>query len=213
VQRRLPIVLQPDLLFDKIVTRRRGGFCYELNGLFAELLQALGFDVHRMAAQVVAVDDTPRKPFGHLTLRVELDRPYLVDVGFGDAFFEPLPLVAGIHHQGNRAYALEESGGQWLYRPDPAPTEGAVGYGFALAAHPLSAFAEVCDWTQTSPDSHFVKNLICTRPTADGRVTISGDRLLTTTGANKHVSAIADPEALTALLRERFGFSESEAEG
>jgi N-hydroxyarylamine O-acetyltransferase len=81
-------VLDPEHVFDKIVTRRRGGWCYELNGLFALLLEALGFEVTRYSAAVVVSEPTP--DFVHLTLRVDLDRPWLADVGFGASFTRPL---------------------------------------------------------------------------------------------------------------------------
>src|SRR5512147_1356301 len=89
-----PIVLDQDALFDKIVTRRRGGFCYELNGLFALLLEQLGYKVTRLAARVVGTDDSLGPQFDHLTLQVqcpdESHSPWLADVGFGDSFLEPL---------------------------------------------------------------------------------------------------------------------------
>src|SRR5258706_4705129 len=79
------IVLDETRLFDKIVRQKRGGFCYELNGLFAELLGELGFRVTLLSARVVN-DGQVGPEFDHLALRVDLDRPWLCDVGFGDSF-------------------------------------------------------------------------------------------------------------------------------
>ena len=84
-------VLDPEHVFDKVVTRRRGGWCYELNGSFARLLEALGFAVTRYSASVV-LSEPPSPDFAHLTLRVDLDRPWLADVGFGASFTRPLRL-------------------------------------------------------------------------------------------------------------------------
>src|SRR5271169_327828 len=85
-----PIVLDLAHLFDKIVVRRRGGFCYELNGLFGELLTAMGFKVQMLAARVHR-DDGPFGPeFDHMLLKVELEEPWLADVGFGESFVNPI---------------------------------------------------------------------------------------------------------------------------
>ena len=97
-----PIVLDQDALFDKIVTRRRGGFCYELNGLFALLLRELGFEVTLLAAGVARADGGFGPEFDHLTLLVRAtslnpqSEVWLADVGFGDSFREPLRFVEAI---------------------------------------------------------------------------------------------------------------------
>src|SRR4029079_18755156 len=81
-----PIVLEDEALFEKVVERRRGGFCYELNGLFAALLRALGFKVEMVSAGVATADGGFSPDFSHMTLLVELDQRWLVDVAFGDSF-------------------------------------------------------------------------------------------------------------------------------
>lgn len=86
------IDLREQALFDKVVNRRRGGFCYELNRLFAALLQQLGFTVAAVSGEVRARDGSFGPPYDHQALIVTLDQPYLVDVGFGDAFLTPLTL-------------------------------------------------------------------------------------------------------------------------
>src|SRR2546421_10050322 len=99
-----PIVLDDDALFEKIVSRRRGGFCYELNGLFAALLRALGFDVAMLSAQVADAQGTFGPDFDHMTLLVNQDERWLADVGFGDSFSEPLLLDSRQEQgQGERA--------------------------------------------------------------------------------------------------------------
>src|SRR5271157_4958068 len=76
-----PIRLEPPLLYEKIVVRRRGGFCYELNGLFSQLLTALGFQVQMLSARVRRDDGGFGPEFDHMLLKVELEQPWLVDVG------------------------------------------------------------------------------------------------------------------------------------
>src|SRR6185436_1278414 len=107
-----PIVLDVDALFEKVVVRRRGGFCYELNGLFAALLRALGFAVDLLSAEVARADGTFSPDFDHMTLAVlagkGLAERWLVDVGFGDSFREPLLLAErGEQAKGDRSYRIE----------------------------------------------------------------------------------------------------------
>ncbi len=96
---RTPISLDLEAIHEKVVTRRRGGFCYELNGLFAWLLEQLGYDVTRLSARTVeGIDGELGPEFDHLVLQVDLAEPWLADVGFGDTFRTPLPLAAERDH-------------------------------------------------------------------------------------------------------------------
>jgi N-hydroxyarylamine O-acetyltransferase len=93
------IVLDPERFVEKIVTHRRGGFCYELNGAFAALLGALGFHVTLLSARVANDQGIASKEFDHLALQVDLEDRWLADVGFGDSFVEPLCLVTQVEQQ------------------------------------------------------------------------------------------------------------------
>ena len=102
-----PIVLEDEALFTKIVERRRGGFCYECNGLFAALLRALGFNVAMLSAEVANAAVVFGPAFDHMTLLVSLEQRWLVDVGFGDSFREPLRLDEPNEQlQGRSAYRI-----------------------------------------------------------------------------------------------------------
>ncbi len=93
IGRCIPLSLDHNELFDKIVTRRRGGICYELNVLFAWLLTVSGFDVSLLAAEVHGDDGTVGPAFDHLALLAHVGgQRFLVDVGFGDSFLEPLDI-------------------------------------------------------------------------------------------------------------------------
>src|SRR5437762_1316123 len=106
-----PIVLEDEALFTKIVEHRRGGFCYEANGLFAALLRAIGFDVTMLSAEVANREGGFSQPFDHMALMVKLEQRWLVDVGFGDSFLEPLLLDARSEQvQDNRAYRTIDEG-------------------------------------------------------------------------------------------------------
>jgi N-hydroxyarylamine O-acetyltransferase len=194
-------VLDLEHVFDKIVTRRRGGWCYELNGLFALLLERLGFAVTRYSASVV-VSDPPSPDFAHLTLRVDLDRPWLADVGFGASFTRPLRLDDG---------GDQERDGS-TYRVARAPDSrmvlhenGIAQYAFALEPRRLEQFAEMCVLQQTSPGSHFLQAPMCTLATEDGRETLSGMRLITTSKDGRSERELEDEADRAAVLREVFG--------
>ena len=106
-----PVVLEDEALFEKVVGRRRGGFCYELNGLFAALLRSLGFKVEMLSAGVANAEGEFGPDFDHMTLLVtlndKLEERWLADVGFGDSFREPLLLnERGVQRQGERDYKI-----------------------------------------------------------------------------------------------------------
>src|SRR5205823_4704473 len=112
-----PIALDEAALFDTIVVRRRGGFCDELNGLFAALLRALSFDVALLSARVARPDGGFGPPFDHLTLLVTFPAPEgrrLADVGFGDSFREPLLFQEAIEQpQEGPVYRLTRDAEDW----------------------------------------------------------------------------------------------------
>lgn len=202
-----PIFLDEDALFDKIVARRRGGFCYELNGLFAALLRELGFEVDLLSAEAARADGTFGPEFDHMALRVRLAERWLVDVGFGDSFREPLRLdERGEQVQGDRAYRIDEEGPALvlLQRQDAeGPWERQ--YRFTLQAHEFPDYAGMCHYHQTSPLSHFTQRRVCSLATPDGRVTLSEMRLITTRGGVRHERILESEEERAAALRELFG--------
>ena len=106
-----PIVLDEDAFVRKIVEENRGGFCYELNGALAALLREMGFRVTLLSARAALKDGSPGPEFDHLALRVDLNDPWLVDVGFGECFLEPLLLKPGIEQKQDQAkFRIGEEG-------------------------------------------------------------------------------------------------------
>jgi N-hydroxyarylamine O-acetyltransferase len=199
------IVLEPARLFDKIVAHRRGGFCYELNGLFAELLMALGFEVARLDARVWNGSDYGID-FDHMTLLVSLSEPWLADVGFGEAFREPLPLTAGIEQvQPFGAYRLTQEGDLWRYEERDAAGEWITQYRFGLTSYQLEDFNGGCDYNQTSPESSFTQKRMCTLATPQGRVTLRDTRLIVTADGKKVDTPIAGEAEFRAALLTYFG--------
>jgi N-hydroxyarylamine O-acetyltransferase len=188
----------------KIVNERRGGFCYEMNGAFAELLRALGFKVTLLSARVCGGDGSEGPEFDHLALRVDLEEPWLADVGFGDSFVEPLLLKPGLEQaQFAKCYRLTSARGGLCLE---ANIDGAwrQQYVFTLEPRQLSEFAAMCHYHQTSPDSPFTRKRVCSLATLDGRITVTGDKLIETRNGVREERTLAEDERL-AILRERFG--------
>ncbi|MBV9927535.1 MAG: arylamine N-acetyltransferase [Acidobacteria bacterium] len=200
------VVLEDGALFEKVVARRRGGFCYELNGLFAALLGALGFRVEMLSAEVARRGGGFGPEFDHMALLVKLEERWLADVGFGDSFVEPLRLDARAEQaQGTRAFRIEEDGERLLLLRREAGGEWEPEYRFGLEPHVFGDYAGMCHFHQTSPESHFTRAPLCSRLTEEGRLTLSGLRLITTQGGAKSERELAGDEEYAAALLEHFG--------
>ena len=203
---RRPIVLDEAAFFRKIVGARRGGFCYELNGLFAVLLRALGFDVTLLSARVARPDGGYGPEFDHLLLLIALEERWLVDVGFGEVFREPLRLdEPGEQAQPGGVYRLTHDGDDWTYWSRDPAQGWQVQYRFTLQPRQLADFAEMCRYQQTSPQSHFTQKRICSLATPAGRVTVSGTRLILAENGQREERELTSEAEYESVLREYFG--------
>jgi N-hydroxyarylamine O-acetyltransferase len=199
------IVLDEEMVVHKIVEERRGGFCYELNGAFCALLRTLGFEVSMLSAGVAREEGGFDPPFDHMALFVQLEERWLADVGFGDSFREPLLLDdRGEQEQDGEAYRLIEDGEHLilerretdLWKPQ---------YRFTLEPYQYADFADMCHYHQTSPESPFTRRRTCTLATPEGRVTVTGHRLITTIKGTKTERELAGEDEWSSALREYFG--------
>jgi N-hydroxyarylamine O-acetyltransferase len=200
-----PIRLELPLLYEKIVGRRRGGFCYELNGLFYELLTGLGFQVRMLSACVRGENGGFGPEFDHMLLKVELEEPWLADVGFGDSFLNPIPFRSGGADEVNeRRYVVEEAGNEWqLVRED---NQGQVPlYRFRDVPRQLADYEEMCRFQQTSPESHFTKSWICSKATPHGRITLANMRLITTNDGVREENVLTTQAEVRRCLRDQVG--------
>ena len=198
------IVLDEARLIAKIVDGRRGGFCYELNGAFAALLRALGFDVQMLSAGVMSADGTFGPPFDHMALLVQLEDRWLADVGFGESFRDPLLLdEPGEQVQEFGAYRITRDGEQLIMQQRNGD-EWEPQYQFTLQPYELADYAEMCRYHQTSPDSPFTKRRTCSLATTTGRITLTGMRLITTTRDGREEHELASDEEYHRTLRARF---------
>ncbi|WP_308427632.1 arylamine N-acetyltransferase family protein [Streptomyces albospinus] len=198
------IVLAEGPLLEKIVGARRGGFCYELNGAFAVLLRALGYEVALLSARVFGPDGIGI-PYDHLALRVQTPTgPWLADVGFGRHSHYPL-LLDSREDQADPGgvFRIEETteGDLDVLRV------GVPQYRVEQRPRTLADFEVGCWWNCTSPRSHFTRSLVCSRLTGTGRVTLSG-RTLLITGADgaREERELGGAEVLPAY-RSHFGIT------
>ena len=206
IHARRPIRLEPELLFDKIVNQKRGGFCYELNGMFAWLLRSLGFEVTMLSARVTDGNGGFGPEFAHMLLRVDLEEPWLVDVGFGDSFREPLRLLQAVEQvQTMGAYRLLVDNDTWLYETRSESEKWQSEYIFTLQPRMLREFDDMCHYQQTSPHSSFTKRRVCTLATPDGRITLRDDRLIMTRYGHREETPIKTHDEFADTLWRMFG--------
>jgi N-hydroxyarylamine O-acetyltransferase len=202
-----PIVLADEALFTKIVERRRGGFCYELNGLFAALLRALGFELTMLSAEVANAQGGFSEPFDHMTLMVTLEQRWLLDVGFGDCFIEPLLIDdLGEQVEGSRAYRIVPHG-EFRILEQREDAVWTPQYRFKLSSYQYDDFAEMCRYHQTSPQSHFTQKRVCSRLTPErGRITLSDMRLIETSqDGQRNERTLVNEHEYETILRASFG--------
>lgn len=191
------IDIRPGALFDKIVRRRRGGFCYELNTLFGWLLDELGYDVRFLGARV-HVGDGDSVPLAHEALSATGDDGVarLVDVGFGGFCVAALDLAGG-----SERVVPQADGDVEVHDADGGP-----GYRLDAREYARGDFEPTCYWMATHPDSQFTRGPTCSLPLAPaGRVTLAGTRLIRTAADGTRTEEdLSDGEALTAY-RDVFG--------
>lgn len=193
----------------KVIHARRGGFCYELNGLFAALLEELGFRVTRLAAETRGdAEEGWGPPLDHLVLRIDLEEPWLVDVGFGDAFRDPMRLKVGasVPDQAGRTFELTREADRWILSERESADEAATPkYRFDETPHLLSDFSAMCRYQETvSP--WFTGHRMISIPTADGRCTLLDDRLILHAGADATERRVTEDE-IPGILRDLFGIA------
>ncbi|MEJ7849246.1 MAG: arylamine N-acetyltransferase [Pyrinomonadaceae bacterium] len=203
-----PIVLDTANFYEKIIGMRRGGFCYELNGLFNELLLGIGFKTRIVSARVANGKGDFGPEYDHAAIIVSIgETEYLADVGFGAFTTEPLQFVlneeqhddAGVfrisqHDDGS--YEIAKKGDDWQSE-----------YIFKSFGRNLSEFTEMCDFQQYSPESHFTKGKVCSLLTASGRKTLTDKSFIVTSGGKKTETPVASNEEFDRILMREFNIA------
>jgi N-hydroxyarylamine O-acetyltransferase len=207
IHRGKKIVLEDNRIYEKIVGNKRGGFCYELNSLFCWLLRSLDFSVSMASSQVYRLAEDRFNPqFDHMVLLTDLEKTYLVDVGFGDTFRKPIALPDGIVEDISGTYRVQPFG------PDPdtyilqKKEKSSWQHVYSFTTHPreMSDFTDMCTFHQTSSESHFTQEMICTMATKTGRVSLSDDFLTITEGNSKRKRRVTSPEDFRKKLKQNF---------
>lgn len=220
------ISLDPDAVFAKLVTQRRGGYCFEQNQLFGRALAALGFETRPLLARVWLMAQGAVPPTSH---RLELVRiggeDWIADAGFGGAFTPPMQLAE--HQTGPEA-----DGAAHRLRPDAehgwmlerlstiAPMDERVRadgdwqaqYSFTLRDVHGNDLEQCNHWTSTRPGTRFTSLTIASRITPDGFVALTDGALSIGTGSGHSRCEFDSPAAMRVVLAEHFGIDLPEAE-
>ena len=192
--------------YRKIVEDRRGGWCYEQNGLFGWALSEIGFSVTRVAAAVMRAERGEAALANHLCLLVrcpDLDGTWLADVGFGGGLFRPIPLeVADHRHEPCQVGLQLLDDGWWRFREDFG--DGDFSFDFAPVPADEAALSSKCEALQTEPDSSFVLNLVAQIREPDRHLSLRGRVLRTATASGLSSETLDSAEVLRDVLAERF---------
>ncbi|MGV3513055.1 MAG: arylamine N-acetyltransferase family protein [Novosphingobium sp.] len=204
------LTTDPAAAFTKLVEARRGGWCYEHNGVLGAALAAIGFDVMRMSAGVMRQVRGDACMGSHLCLLVQCDGPKLVDAGFGSWLGAPVP--------------LEE--GQWLHDPLPVSLgrtndgmwrvsvslgEAAMSYDFLAQPADEGELAKLCQWQAHDPASVFVQNLSAQRRADASYLMLRGKVLSVVTAGGEERRELGSAQELVTTLREVFLLDVTEA--
>ena len=192
--------------YDKVVRRNRGGFCYEVNGLFFELLKDIGFEVILISARTYEADKGFGPEFDHMAIIATLNGlEYLTDVGFGEFTFAPLKIELNTIQPDQRGiFKIENHEDDYLVVKKQSGDQFIPQYMFKEKAREINEFSEMLLYHQTSPLSHFTKKRLCSLPTENGRVTVAGNTLkITENGAIKETQ-LKNEEEFYDVLWEYF---------
>jgi N-hydroxyarylamine O-acetyltransferase len=207
IDRKRPIMLLKKRFYDKIINEERGGFCYELNGLFCELLTEIGFQNRIISAKVSKGNGAFGAEYDHLAILTQIGKEvYLVDVGFGAFTAEPLKFVLDFEQRdatGNykiRKYDDEyfevvKKGGDGIWQSE---------YIFKAINRDLQEFAGMCEFHQTSPESHFTRGKVCSIMTNGGRKTLTDRKFIETKNDVKTETDIDSTEQFNRILESEF---------
>lgn len=202
--------LDTEKFFQKIVLARRGGFCYELNGLFFELLKSLGFNAWMVSGRVY----DPSKGFGpefdHMAIVVQIDTDkYLVDVGFGEFSFYPLKIELQKTIADPRGkFLFQEHDKDYLRISKWVQDAWVPEYLFSSTKRELHEFKQMFEFHQTSPLSHFTQKVVCSIPTVQGRISITENKLKITEGEKITEEEIAGEMERLFYFLHYFGINE-----
>lgn len=202
-----PIVLDTDRFYRKIVEEKRGGFCYELNGLFNELLREIGYKTRLVSAKVFNPKTKEFGPeFDHMMIVISNGGDeFIADVGFGDFIAEPLRIEVDVEQtEREGVFVIRRNDNYSFVVAKKVDHAWVPECRFASVGRQLSEFAGMCEFHQTSPESHFTRGNICSLMTENGRKTLTGNSFITTANGVKTETAVASAEEFDRILKQEF---------
>jgi N-hydroxyarylamine O-acetyltransferase len=198
--------LDPDALVDRVLTGGRGGYCFEVNTVFALLLESLGFEVERREAIVGPRDaHASGEPTNHLALvvRTPAGESFIAEGGWGEGPLEPLPLAEGVVTLGPFSFGIERDGdGWWVEQHEHGSSPG---FRFADAPATLADFQPHHERTSTAPDSAFVQTLLVQQPYDDKIVSLRSRTLFADGPGLRERELLDDEDVFATALNDRFG--------
>lgn len=198
---RVPTALER--IYEKIVLRNRGGWCFELNGLFGWLLKEIGFDVSILAGHVRSGRPSSTTSGDHMLLKVECDGPLLVDVGFGGGSNGPIPLKPCTVSQPPYTISVSDEGDGWYKYSEFADGNDGT-YWFTLDPVTTSYFEAVNDKLQSDRDSPFRRTLTAQRRFRNRHVVVRGLVKKTVDETGTKTEHLPDSTALVSCLEQDF---------
>jgi len=201
-----PITLEVDSLYKKVIFKNRGGFCYELNYLFYNLLHEIGFDGKIISSKIYDKDGKPGPAFDHMSIIVKLEEEWLLDVGYGDLFIEPIKIEdKRVKKDWFKFYRIDKlDEGKYLLSESKTGQAYKKRYEFDSRPRQIEEFYKQCEYKQSSEASHFVQNRICTLPSIQGRVTLLNDKLIKRTDGLREENEVGTELMFRRVLKEKF---------
>jgi len=202
-----PIAPDVERFYTKIVESGRGGFCYELNGLFNELLIALGYTTRLVSARVSDGKGAFGPEFDHAAVIVSFgSNEYLADVGFGDFTAEPLRLATDIvQHDACGTFVIRSRADGYFEVAERKGSNWEPEYIFMDISRDLEEFREMCDFQQYSPESHFTKGRLCSIMTHSGRKTLTDSKFIVLHNGVRTEREIDFHKDFPKVLEDEFG--------
>ena len=204
------ILLDTKAFDEKIVEEKRGGFCYELNGLFYELLKELGFQSKIISARVFNGKDFGTE-YAHLAILTKVDgEVFLADVGFGDFTAEPLKFVLDVEQKDeNGVFLIRKFDDKYFEVVKKAGENWQSEYIFKDLERDLTEFEEMCNFQQTSPKSHFTQGKVCSLLLENGRKTLTDKKFIETRNGEKSETEINSEAEFDRILESEFQIKRS----
>lgn len=210
VQLGRPLTTDPAAAFAKLIGSRRGGWCYEHNGVLGAALAAIGFDVMRMSAAVMRQVRGEESMGSHLCLLVQCDGPLLVDAGFGSWLGAPVPLEKGqwLHHPLPVTLGRTDDA---MWRVSVSLGTTAMSYDFRAEAADEDQLSALCHWQAQDPASVFVQNLAAQRRDGNHYLMLRGKVVSVVSQHGEDRRELASANELVATLHDLFLIDAPEA--